>query len=229
MVITTLSWLYITKLALEMDVGKPHLAIWGMSDFILMFVMWTVMMIAMMTPSVSPMVLVFHKVQQKRKSSDRSSVPTFIFLSAYLIVWTVFSLLATLAQWGLHATALLSPMMVTTSNILGGTLLILAGLFQWTSLKYACLRRCRSPLAFILQEWREGRKGALILGIKHGIYCVGCCWALMTLLFVTGVMNLLWVAIIAGFVLIEKVLPKSYWIGRGTGLVLIFWGLWIIL
>ena len=144
------------------------------------------------------------------------------------MVWTAFSFIATILQWGLHTLALLSPMMVTTSPVLGGLILVLAGIFQWTSLKYACLRRCRSPLAFILQEWEEGRKGAFLMGIKHGIYCVGCCWALMILLFVTGVMNLLWVAVIAGFVLIEKIIPRGYRVGQITGVVLVAWGIWVL-
>ncbi|MDR8389516.1 DUF2182 domain-containing protein [Aliifodinibius sp. S!AR15-10] len=227
--ITVLAWLYITKLALEMKVGTPHMQSWDLYDFLMMFIMWTVMMIAMMTPSATPMVLMFYKVHIKRKEENGVLLPTFMFLGAYLVVWTGFSLLATLAQWGLHSVALLSPMMVATSPLLGGMLILAAGIFQLTSLKHACLRHCRSPLGFILQEWRSGMKGTFLMGLKHGIYCVGCCWALMALLFVTGVMNLLWVAIIAGFVLIEKILPKSDWIGRITGLILIIWGMWSII
>ncbi|MDX1585257.1 MAG: DUF2182 domain-containing protein [Balneolaceae bacterium] len=226
--ITILSWFYIVWLAMEMDPDAPNMHAWGVTDFVMMFVMWSVMMVAMMTPSVSPMVLVFHQVYQKREKIKRPIIPTFLFLSAYLVVWTLFSLAATLLQWGLHSAALLSPMMVSTSPLLGGVILILAGIFQFTALKYACLRRCRSPLAFILQEWNEGTQGAFMLGVKHGIYCVGCCWMLMIILFVTGVMNLLWVAIIAGFVLIEKIIPRGYLIGRITGTVLLICGIWLI-
>lgn len=226
--ITGLSWLYIAGLALEMEARAPHMQSWGVIDLVMMFVMWTVMMVAMMTPSVTPMVLVFQRVYRKRGNGTDSWIPTFIFLSAYLIVWTGFSLAATLIQWGLHSAALLSPMMVSTSPLLGGVILVLAGIFQWSTLKYACLRRCRSPLSFILREWEEGNRGAFLLGLKHGMYCVGCCWMLMTVLFVTGVMNLLWVAFIAGFVLIEKIIPRKYRIDRITGSVLILWGAWTV-
>jgi predicted metal-binding membrane protein len=132
------------------------------------------------------------------------------------------NILATLAQWGLHSAALLSPMMVSTSPILGGLVLLAAGGFQWTPLKYTCLTHCRSPLGFLMTDWREGHRGALIMGLQHGMYCVGCCWFLMALLFVAGVMNLLWVAAIAAFVLVEKVVPRGDLVGRvaGGGLVL---------
>ncbi len=117
--------------------------------------------------------------------------------------------------------------MVATSPILGGALLVAAGVFQWTPLKHACLAHCRSPLGFIMSEWREGTGGALVMGLKHGAYCVGCCWFLMGLLFVAGVMNLLWVAIIAAFVLVEKVAPAGPWVGRAAGLLLVGWGVWM--
>jgi predicted metal-binding membrane protein len=155
-------------------------------------------------------------------------VPTGLFLLGYLIVWIGFSALAAVAQWILHATALLSPMMVSTSPILGGAILITAGAFQWTPLKNACLTHCRSPLNFLMTGWREGKRGALAMGLKHGAYCTGCCWFLMALLFVAGVMNLWWIAIIAGFVLLEKVAPRGLWVGKIAGLALATWGLWMI-
>jgi predicted metal-binding membrane protein len=147
----------------------------------------------------------------------------------YLVVWTGFSALAALAQWALHAEALLSPMMVSTSPVLGGALLIAAGLFQWTPLKHACLKHCRTPLSFLMTGWREGRPGAFGMGLKHGAYCAGCCWFLMALLFVAGVMNIWWVAAIAGFVLLEKAAPKGLWIGKVAGVLLATWGIWMIL
>jgi len=137
-------------------------------------------------------------------------------------------MLATLAQWGLHSAALLSPMMVSTSPFLGGMLLLAAGLFQWTPLKYACLTHCRSPLSFLMTEWREGHWGALIMGLRHGSYCTGCCWFLMALLFVAGVMNVLWVATITAFVLIEKVAPRGDVVGRVAGVVLVIAGLMML-
>ncbi|MGH7885020.1 MAG: DUF2182 domain-containing protein, partial [Thermodesulfobacteriota bacterium] len=130
-------------------------------------------------------------------------------------------------QWILHETALLSPMMKSNNTVLGGIILIGCGLFQWSNLKNSCLKHCRSPLNFLMEEWRDGKYGAFKMGIKHGYYCIGCCWLLMLLLFVTGVMNLLWVALIALFVFIEKIAPKGIWISRFTGVVLIALGFWM--
>lgn len=208
--------------------AMPQMQTWTLIDLMLLFVMWTVMMIAMMVPSAAPMILMFASVQRRRQQQQRPLVSTTIFLIGYLVVWTTFSIVATFIQWGLHATTLLSPMMISTSTVLGGLLLLIAGIFQWTPLKHTCLKHCRSPLGFLTSEWKEGTQGAFIMGLRHGSYCTGCCWALMALLFVAGVMNLLWVAIIAVFVLIEKVVPKGHWIGRVAGLLLIVWGIWMI-
>lgn len=231
--ITVLAWAYISNLAwdmeqVDMEMAMPQTLTWGFPDFILMFVMWAVMMVAMMVPSASPMILLFASVNRKRREQRRPYVPTGVFLLGYLGVWTAFSALAALAQWGLHAAALLSPMMASTSPIFGGILLVTAGIFQWTPVKHACLRHCRSPMGFIMHEWREGVGGGFIIGLKHGSFCVGCCWSLMALLFVAGVMNLLWVAAIAGFVLLEKVAPAGPWVGRVAGVVLIGWGGWMV-
>ncbi len=183
----------------------------------------------MMLPSAAPMILTFSTVNRKRREQEQPFVPTGIFVLGYLAVWTIFSALAALAQWALHATALLSPTMASTSPFFGRALLIAAGVFQWTPMKHACLRHCRSPLSFLMTDWREGKSGALRMGLKHGAYCTGCCWFLMALLFVAGVMNMWWVAIIAGFVLLEKVAPKGMWIGRIAGALLIAWGAWMML
>jgi predicted metal-binding membrane protein len=155
-------------------------------------------------------------------------VPAGLFLLGYVAVWTSFSALAAVAQWALHATALLSPRMVSTSPVLGGGLLIAAGVFQWTPLKHACLAHCRSPLSFLSTDWREGWRGAFAMGWKHGAYCTGCCWVLMALLFVAGVMNLWWIAAITLLVLLEKVLPRGLWFGRAAGVSFIVWGGWLI-
>jgi len=144
------------------------------------------------------------------------------------VVWTAFSAVATFAQWELNRAALLSPMMVSNSPLLGGMLLIGAGVFQFTPLKRACLAHCRSPLGFFMTEWREGTRGAFLMGIRHGAFCVGCCWLLMALLFVAGVMNLLWVAAIAAYVLVEKIVPEGYWVGRAVGLCVILVGVWMV-
>jgi predicted metal-binding membrane protein len=139
-------------------------------------------------------------------------------------VWTAFSALATLAEWGLHQAALLSTTMTATSPALDGGLLIAAGIFQWTPFKRACLKGCRSPLSFLMSEWREGGGGAFLMGLRHGAYCVGCCWFLMALLFVAGVMNLLWVAVIALLVMAEKFLPKGELLARVLGIALVIAG-----
>jgi predicted metal-binding membrane protein len=197
---------------------------WTFATVFLLFVMWSVMMVAMMLPSASPMIFAFLKVNRGRQAANRPFVPVTIFLLGYLAVWTGFSAVATAAQWGLHRAALLSPAMAATSPLLNGGLLIAAGIFQWTSLKLACLRGCRSPLSFLMGEWRDGRWGAFMMGLRHGTFCVGCCWFLMALLFVAGVMNLLWVAVIALFVMAEKILPKGELLARASGAVLILAG-----
>jgi predicted metal-binding membrane protein len=230
-VIIALSWAYVSSLASDMqnmdvatEIAMPQMQAWGVTDFALTFVMWVVMMVAMMTPSAAPMILIFAGVNRRRQKQQVPYVPTSVFLLGYLVVWAAFSVLATAAQWGLHAVSLLSPMMVSTSPVLGGILLLIAGIYQWTPLKHACLSKCRSPLGFVLNEWREGRWGAFLMGLKHGSYCTGCCWSLMALLFIAGVMNLLWVAAIAGFILLEKVAPAGHRMGRAAGVLMVAGG-----
>jgi len=154
-------------------------------------------------------------------------VPTAIFVAGYLLVWGGFSLVATAAQWWLQQNALLSPMLALATPPLGGALFVMAGLYQWSPLKSACLRQCRSPFAFLLNQWRDGWSGALRMGAGHGAYCLGCCWVLMALLFAVGVMNLLWVAAIAAFVFAEKLLPHGIWIARLGGIAMAAFGVWL--
>lgn len=206
----------------------PQMQAWGLVDILLLFIMWTVMMVAMMLPSATPMILLFRTVAERRRSRGGSHTSTAVFVLGYVLAWTGFSALATAAQWGLHRAALLSPMMVSTSSVLGGLLLITAGLYQWTPLKGACLTSCRSPLGWLTTEWREGTRGALVMGLRHGGYCVGCCWALMALLFVAGVMNLLWVAALAVLVLLEKTLPRGIQVARALGVLMAAWGGWLL-
>ncbi len=206
----------------------PDTRLWRFSDLFCLFMMWAVMMVAMMVPSATPMVLMFASVNRKRRENENPFVPTWIFLSGYLLVWTGFSVLATLGQWVLHAQALLSTMMVSTNFLFGGLLLIGAGVFQLTPMKNTCLQYCQSPFDFIMTRWQEGRWGAFSMGLKHGIFCTGCCWMLMALLFVVGVMNLFWVVSISIFVLIEKTFPKGLWISRGSGWLLIAGGVFMI-
>jgi predicted metal-binding membrane protein len=226
--ISLLAWAYMVYLAWDMEhmkMAMPQMQIWGAVDLVLLFVMWAVMMVAMMVPSAAPLILIFVGVNRKRQELEDPVVPTTVFLGGYLLIWIGFSAIATLAQWVLHTAALLSPMMESTSSVMGGVLLLAAGIFQWTPFKNVCLKHCRSPLGFIMTNWREGTWGALIMGLKHGSYCVGCCWILMALLFVAGVMNLLWVAIIAAFVLAEKVLPRGDVVGHFAGVVLFLAGI----
>ena len=187
-------------------------------------VMWAVMMAAMMLPSAAPMILFYDTIARARRSKGGSATASGIFASGYVAVWAAFSLVAVALQFGLDEAILLSPMMQTTSTVVAGAVLIAAGLYQWTPLKHACLRRCRSPLDFVMTHWREGPSGAFIMGIQHGAFCVGCCWMLMLLLFVGGVMNVSWIATLAAFVLVEKLAPAGYWIGRAAGAFLIAWG-----
>ncbi len=233
--ITALSWAYVVYLALHMStmptsgMAMPRWQPWSAVEFALMVLMWAVMMVAMMVPSASPMILTFMSVQRDRMAQGNAVVPTSIFLAGYMIAWSAFSLIATLAQWGLHQAALLSPMMVGTSPVSGGLLLIAAGAYQGSRPKSICLSKCRTPLGFLLTEWRDGHRGALVMGLRHGLFCTGCCWVLMALLFVGGVMNLLWIAAIAAFVLIEKIAPQGWHVARVAGLTLMTWGGWQLL
>jgi predicted metal-binding membrane protein len=231
--VTLLAWAYLVYQAWAMDhmdlvgMAMPGIHAWGMWDLALVFTMWAVMMVGMMVPSVSPVLLLFARIQQQRRAQGQTYVASWLFLLGYLIAWTGFSLAATLAQWGLHAATLISPAMVGTSPLLGGAVLIAAGIYQWTPAKHACLARCRSPLGFLLNDWRDGNAGALTMGLRHGLYCTGCCWLLMLVLFVVGVMNLLWIALLTVFVLLEKTLPRGIWISRASGAALIAWGGWM--
>ncbi|MBI3457456.1 MAG: DUF2182 domain-containing protein [Candidatus Rokubacteria bacterium] len=201
---------------------------WTATEFLFIAAMWAVMMVGMMLPAAAPVILLFAAVNRRRREQGGVAVPTGVFLLGYLLVWGAFSVAAAVAQGGLHAAALLSPAMRTTSPLLGGVLLIAAGIYQLTPLREACLAHCRSPLGFFMTEWREGAAGALRMGFRHGAYCLGCCWVLMSLLFVTGVMNLLWVAAITVFVLLEKAAPAGALIGRAASWVLILAGLVVL-
>jgi predicted metal-binding membrane protein len=182
--------------------------------------MWAVMMVAMMLPSAAPMILLYGTMANRRQLKGDPAVGAGVFGLGYILVWTAFSLAAVALQIGLDHAHLLSPVMRASRSVAGGVL-IAAGLYQWTPLKQACLRHCRSPLEFLATEWREGRIGALKMGLRHGAFCLGCCWMLMLLLFVGGVMNIAWIAAVAAFVLVEKVSPAGPSIGRITGLLLV--------
>lgn len=222
--IVGLSWAYLYVSAIEMDTMMA-LRPWSGLDFTLMFLMWAIMMVAMMVPSVTPVVLLYAAVLRRIAPQQHYGASVTTFVLGYVIAWSVFSLGATTLQWVLDQLALLSPMMVSSTSAFAGLLLIAAGVYQWTPAKNACLNHCRTTLDFIAQYWRVGPSGAIWMGTVHGFYCIGCCWALMGLLFLGGVMNLLWVAVIAIFVLLEKVAPMGNIIGRRlTGLALIVTG-----
>ena len=234
--ITATAWAYLYYLGVQMDVGSGgmvdagatsipmsdmvKLAPWTAADALFMFLMWAIMMMGMMIPSATPMVLLYARVVRHNAGSVVTMVPTGAFFSGYIIIWIGFSAVATGLQWGLEQAALLSPTMVSTSSLFAGIVLIITAVYQWTPYKDACLARCRSPVWFLSTCWRNGAGGAFRMGLSHGSYCLGCCWSLMLLLFVGGVMNLLCVAAITAFVLIEKVAPGGRAIGR-TGAVLL--------
>ncbi len=229
--ITAMAWAYLVYLVVQMGMGGMdssgesmagmiQLAPWTATDALLMLLMWSIMMVAMMLPSATPMVLLYARVVRHNSDDADPLTNSGAFLGGYVVVWTLFSVAATALQWGLEQAALLSPMMVSTSPALGGLLLIGAAIYQWTPSKDACLRRCRAPAWFLSRHWHDGAAGALRMGLIHGAWCLGCCWALMLLLFVGGVMNLLVIAVITIFVLLEKVAPRGRALGRAGALLL---------
>ena len=177
-------------------------------------------MIAMMLPSAAPMILLFATVSKKHFPQTTAALSTAIFTSSYLIMWAFFSLLATMAQW-LLATHNLLDMMQINNHFINAALLITAGIYQFTPLKDACLRLCRTPVQFVMLHWMPGRTGAVKMGLLHGTFCLGCCWFLMALLFVGGVMNILWIGGLALYVLIEKLTPYNQTVERIVGIILI--------
>ena len=243
--ITVASWLFVLGGAgtgmstigmtgLDLAVGGGMRSPFGMAPWspgyaVLMFFMWWVMMIAMMLPSASPTVLLFARIHRKSRERGEVAVPAGIFMLGYLAAWAGFSVIATAAQWALEMAGLLNMMMVSTVPWLGGALLMAAGLWQFSPWKLACLRHCRSPLSFLMTRWRQGWRGAFVMGLDHGAFCLGCCWFLMALLFFGGIMNLWWIGGLALYVLLEKTVPTGHWLGYGLGVVLTGWGSWVFL
>lgn len=226
-----LAWVYLLYMGwgmAHMEVGAdmvlmPRMTDWGAVDLALVFLMWTVMMVAMMLPTALPMVLAFWSLPQQPPAHS-SVLRVVAFVAGYMLVWTSFSLVMTLVQWALLQARLISPMMEIRGPAFGGVLLLVAGIFQFTPLKRACLSRCRSPFSFLMTEWRPGKGGAWIMGLRHGLFCTGCCWSLMTMLFLLGVMNVAWIAALTVFVLIEKTWPGGQWLSPASGALLIAWG-----
>jgi predicted metal-binding membrane protein len=212
-----------------MTAVEPAFRAWSAADFAFMFAMWAVMMVGMMMPSMAPMVLLYAAVGRKAAASGRPLAATGWFIVGYLLVWIGFSLAATGAQWTLTRLALLTPTMASTSDIFGGAVLVATGLYQWSPLKDTCLGKCQLPLGFLISRggFRSSPVGSLRLGAEHGAYCVGCCWMLVALLFVGGVMNVLWIAGLAILVLLEKVVPAGRLISRTAGAVMVAAGLFL--
>jgi len=231
--VTVLAWAYLVHLDRQMSVEMEFHAAMGMSmmdmpwttaDVWFTFAMWTVMMAGMMAGSAAPVLLLFAASRAKRPGPGvKSSV--LMFGLGYLAIWTGFSAVAALAQWALHGAAMLSPTMAASSPYLAGAILIGAGAYQLTPFKGACLTHCRSPLGFLMTNWRDGPFGAFLMGFRHGTYCLGCCWALMCVLFVAGVMNLVWVGMLTGLVLIEKIGRTGIMVARLAGAVMLIVGI----
>ena len=232
---TLLSWLYLVPASADMYGDMDGLAAWMMQPewdaryAFLVFLMWAVMMVGMMLPRAASTVLLFQKAVHNQPRPEQPVLRTYAFASGYLLVWTGFSAAATFLQWTLSELRLLSPMWEATGNWLAPLLLVLAGVYQWTPLKQACLVRCRSPLGFLSRYWRPGVGGALWLGAYHGFICVGCCWALMLLLFAGGVVSLAWIAGITIFVLVEKLLPQGHVTSRVAGVLSVVAGVVMLL
>lgn len=250
-IITLLAWSYLWTLAsqmgsdshsvqsnpgmqdmpgMAMPVMMPGFSRWTLPHAASQFAMWTVMMVGMMTPSVAPVVLIYARVSDQAARQGTQFAPPMWFVLGYLLVWTLFALLATAAQWGLERAALLTPMLAGSNRYFGGGLLLLAGLYQWSPLKEICLVHCRSPIAFVLAHggFKTGIRGSILLGARHGAYCLGCCWMLMALLFVAGVMNLAWIAAIMVLVLLEKIAPYGRWIAKLAGGGALVAGAWML-
>lgn len=221
------AWAYLFALTAAMGTTRSILAMpmgahWSLRDWAYTAVMWTVMMVGMMLPSASPMILAY-------RHFDAGPRSTPAFMAGYVIAWTTFSVVVTGLQWGLRNLGIVDWHGAATSPFVAGGLLSLAGVFQFTRLKEACLTQCRTPLAFLMTQWRPGRRGAWTMGLRHGLSCIGCCWALMLLLFVFGVMNLMWVAILAAFLLVEKAFPAARITTKLAGAAAVAWGMLLML
>ncbi len=213
---------------MEMAMATP--AQWDAAYAVLMFFMWWVMMLAMMLPSATPAILLFAALKRRTETEEFPALPAIAaFTAGYAAAWAGFSLIAVALQWTFERVGILSPMMLNATSLgLAGGVLLAAGLYQLTPLKQACLRHCRSPVQFLSAHWRKSVGGAFGMGARHGMYCLGCCWALMALLFFGGVMNLWWVAGLAALVAVEKLVPRGVWFGYGLGAGLTLWGLWFL-
>src|SRR5262245_1012706 len=242
-VMAALAWGYVLWLATGMDMSgfrmipagigimAPASAPWQTIEFLFVFAMWAVMMVGMMAPSAAPMILMYARVGRQAVSAGKPFAATGWFAAGYFLTWFGFSLAATFVQWRLEQAALLDSRMASASGVLGGIVLIAAGIYQWTPLKDVCLAQCQSPLQFLMRHggFRGDVPGCLLLGFRHGSYCIGCCWVLMALLFVGGVMNVLWIALLALLVLLEKLTAVGRSVARAAGVACVAAGAWLLL
>ncbi len=218
------SWIYLSVMIGDMS-KIPGIASMTMAPQVFdpmmlfgLFVMWSVMMAAMMLPTATPMILAYVRMQAPDRDHGAGWLPVMMFCSGYIVAWAGFSLAAATLQAGLTNFAMMSPMMMkAVTGPLAAGILVAAGLYQFTPLKQSCLHQCRTPLSFLMTQWRDGRLGALSMGWRHGLFCVGCCWVLMGLLFVVGVMNTGWIIAITLYVLVEKTVPGSKQISKLLG------------
>ncbi len=217
-----------SSMEMNMNMGSNNMDMknrWSISMAMSMFLMWWLMMIAMMTPSAAPTLLLFHNLKKIGSEGKKALSYTYLFLFGYLIIWAIFSLIACIIHKFFDTSSITDAAMMQLKSVqFSGILLITAGVYQFTPLKNACLERCRTPIDFLSSNNRKGAKGSFIMGAHHGLFCLGCCWALMALLFVGGVMNLFWITGLALYVLIEKIIIKAGWLDKIMGLILIFFG-----
>jgi predicted metal-binding membrane protein len=229
-----LGWAWIVPMARDMYGPMTGASAWMMRSswdaphLFLLWLMWAVMMAAMMLPSAVPLLLLYDGVLRRRHASGRTAVQVYAMGAGYVAVWAVFSIGATALQRVLSGMLILNPMMEMPGRTAVGATLLLAGAWQLTPWKAACLSQCRSPLAFVMQRWRDGAAGALRMGVEHGAWCVGCCWALMLLLFAGGVMNLTVIVGLTAIVLIEKLLPLGVALSRVVGVLMLAAGVWLM-
>jgi predicted metal-binding membrane protein len=227
-------WAWIVVMARDMYGPMTGASIWMMTlrwdvrHVLLLWMMWTAMMAGMMLPSASPLLLTFGLAARRQPRGAASGREIYTLASGYLVVWALFSVVATAAQLILSTQLAISPMMTLTSPRVGASLLVVAGIYQLTPLKRVCLQKCQSPFSFLMHHWRAGTGGAFRMGIDHGVYCLGCCWALMLLLFVGGVMDLTVIAALTAFVALEKLSPFGIHTARVSGLLLVASGAWIL-
>ncbi len=219
-------WSVVNMSAPVVTLMMPMSSHWSVRETFAVWLMWAVMMGAMMLPSAIPMISVHRRVAAKRDPETRNA--SRWFLAAYLLAWALFSVAAAGLQWGFQRADVLSHMLKLEGSLVGGLILVVAGGFQLTAQKASCLHTCRTPIGFLLTHWRPGRIGAFQMGLKHGQSCIVCCWALMMVLFVGGVMNLTTIALLSGIVAMEKLAPRGRQIAAFVGVLLIVWGLWLI-